>query len=172
MAKEVKKEQAAKNAKQSKGEAKSKKGGEQVVHDQTAYGLIHIAGRSGQTDAEDLSALFPDEPASAEAELGTTGEEVCRLHAEKHPHPKRERQRETKGLQTHPLNEKVVQQQIDDNENQRCRQCPTALVFQQKESGKRIAEHERENADRLSHQIPVEQRTHRRIFRQKARQVE
>ena len=31
MAKEVKKEQAAKNAKQSKGEAKSKKGGEQVV---------------------------------------------------------------------------------------------------------------------------------------------
>ena len=31
MAKEVKKEQAAKNAKQSKGEAKAKKGGEQVT---------------------------------------------------------------------------------------------------------------------------------------------
>ena len=42
---------------------------QQAVHDQTSYGLVHVAGGAGKPDAQNLSALFPVVGAHTEAQI-------------------------------------------------------------------------------------------------------
>ena len=74
-----------------------------MVHDQSARGLINIAGRAGEADLYDIAAFPPLKFLRADLQMGLAGEKRPGLDKDKAPHAKRGGKRQTEGLHAQDL---------------------------------------------------------------------
>ena len=148
------------------------KGFEQPVDDQTAAGLVNVAGSTGQADTEDLSCLLPVHLRESETEMRLSGNEGFRLYAEEDPHAERRGKRQSESFELHHLYEHEVQQDIDSDIDDTGGKSASSLVFDRKEGGERIAQQQRDHADRLAKQILIQICPDTHIFGQEAGQIE